>query len=122
MLILALVLAACESGETPLGIQTELAAIHDLSLPPDAEHHRGDAVARSEYSVALAWRFETAMAWPEYVEWLQQRLPDGFERRSDDSRAAQFVRVLPADLQVLDVKRVDAGRQVFELRLESQVF
>lgn len=78
---------------------------------------------RSDYSVVQAWSFETAMAWPEYVDWLQERLQDGFERRTEDPRVAQFVRTLPADLQVPEVKRVEnAGRQFLELRLESQAF
>lgn len=47
----------------------------------------------------------------------------GFERRTEESRVTQFVRTLPADLRVLEVKRVEnAGRQFLELRLESQAF
>jgi hypothetical protein len=117
------VLAGCEAGEAPPGILPELAAIHDLSLLVDATHHQADPVVRSDYSVVRAWSFETAVAWPEYVDWLQERLPDGFERRTKDARVAQFVRTLPADLQILQVTRVEStGRQFLELRLESQAF
>jgi len=122
-LLLVMILAACGVGETRSGIETELAAIQDLSLPANVTDHRSDAVVRSDYSIRLAWSFETAMAWPEYVDWLEGRLPDGFERRSDDTRVTRFVRTLPADLQVLQVRRVeDAGRQALQLRLESQAF
>ncbi len=41
----------------------------------------------------LAWSFETAMAWSEYVDRLQRWLPDGFERRPDD--APQSSKALP---------------------------
>lgn len=123
MLLLVLVITGCEAGEAPPGILSELGAIHDLSLPTDATGHRADPLGCSEYSVVRAWSFETAMAWPEYVDWLHERLPDGFERRTEDPRVARFVRTLPADLQVLQVRRVEkAGRQFLELRLESQAF
>jgi len=121
--LLLLVLAACGVDEAPPGIQAELDAIHALSLPADATHHRSDPVARGDYSIVLSWSFETAMAWPEYLDWLEERLPDGFERRSDDAREARFARTLPADFQVLQVKWAEnAGRQVLELQLESQAF
>ncbi len=89
----------------------------------DATHHQSDTVVRGDYSMRLSWSFDTAMAWREYVDWLEERLPGEFERRSEDARLAQFVRTLPADLQVLQVRRVEnAGGRILELQLESQAF
>jgi len=123
LLGLALAGGAWGSAEPTVDVELDMEEIHRLSVSPDATEHRALPIERGLHGLTLGWEFETTMTWGDYPDWLRQRLPKGFEQRRAHEWLARFTRQLPADVQVLEVRRADPGEPTrVSLRLESRPF
>jgi len=111
--------AACGGADPAARVEREMLHIRQLSVPPGAVERGHGPVRREAHGLILTWEVETAMPWAEYVEWLQGRLPDGFELRGADGSSARFVRQLPADIQSLEARQVSS---TVRLLLDSRAF
>ena len=118
--LLTVIAAGCQDEEPSWGIREDFYEVHRLSLPPDAKNSVGTPLEREPYAVSMAWHFETAMTWPEYVQWLRERLPNEFELGHEMDRIIRFRRVLPGDVYTLEVKRGNGDR--IELHIVSRPF
>ena len=84
-------------------VEHEIQEIRRITLPADAKNHVSGPIERGSWAVEARWRFETEMSWREYVTWIENRLPEGFELRAKDERSARFLRQLAGDVHQLEV-------------------
>lgn len=75
-------LAVCCGSDTSGLVEHEIQELRRITLPADARNQASGPMERGSWTVEAHWRFETEMSWPEYVTWMESRLPEGFELRA----------------------------------------
>ncbi len=90
-------------------IPDEAVELRRLTAPPNGEAFPA-IVVRAERRDEVSWIIQTDWAWPRYVAWVQQRLPDGYVRSAGDEPEVSFERRTSGEM--FTIRPIDGDAQV----------